>query len=388
MAPSVVIAGGGTGGHIEPALALADALRRADPQIAIVCLGTERGLETRLVPARGYPLELIPPVPLPRSLTPALFSVPGRMVSAVAAAAAVLDRTRASVLVGFGGYVATPGYLAARRRRVPIVVHEANARPGLANRIGARLTRHVFTGQADTRLAHATHIGIPIRHQIAALDRLALCDKARAHFGLRHDRPVLLVTGGSQGAASLNRAVLGAAQAILAAGVQVLHVVGPRSGAGIAVPAGRVPYVAVEYLDRMDLGYAAADFALCRSGAMTCAELTAVGLPAVYVPLPHGNGEQRLNALPIERAGGGLIVDDTALSPEWIRGMLLRTVLDQERVASMSRAAASVGRRDADVALAKVVLAVAGRGGGHRGGGAPGRPGDRGARHRGSHRSR
>src|SRR6266487_3884689 len=189
MAPSVVIAGGGTGGHIEPALALADALRRADPQIAIVCLGTERGLETRLVPARGYPLELIPPVPLPRSLTPALFSVPGRMVSAVAAAAAVLDRTRASVLVGFGGYVATPGYLAARRRRVPIVVHEANARPGLANRIGARLTRHVFTGQADTRLAHATHIGIPIRHQIAALDRLALCDKARAHFGLRHDRP-------------------------------------------------------------------------------------------------------------------------------------------------------------------------------------------------------
>jgi UDP-N-acetylglucosamine--N-acetylmuramyl-(pentapeptide) pyrophosphoryl-undecaprenol N-acetylglucosamine transferase len=137
---SVVIAGGGTGGHIYPAMALADALRRADPDIKITCLGTERGLETRLIPARGYDLELIPPVPLPRSLTPALLSVPGRMAGAVSAAAAVLDRVQASVLVGFGGYVATPGYLAARRRRVPIVVHEANPRPGLANRIGARLT--------------------------------------------------------------------------------------------------------------------------------------------------------------------------------------------------------------------------------------------------------
>jgi UDP-N-acetylglucosamine--N-acetylmuramyl-(pentapeptide) pyrophosphoryl-undecaprenol N-acetylglucosamine transferase len=395
MAPSVVIAGGGTGGHIEPALALADALRRFDPRIAISCLGTERGLETRLIPARGYPLELIPPVPLPRSLTPALLSVPRRLAGAIGAAAAVLDRTGASVLVGFGGYVATPGYLAARRRHVPIVVHEANVRPGLANRIGARLTSHVFTGQPGTRLAHATHIGIPIRHQIASLDRLALSDKARAHFGLRPDLPVLLVTGGSQGAASLNRAVLGAAGDVLAAGVQVLHIVGPRSGTAGAAPSGPVPYVALEYLDRMDLAYAAADFALCRSGAMTCAELTAVGLPAAYVPLPHGNGEQRLNALPIGHAGGGLIIEDAQLSPDWIRGVLLPVLLDSERVASMSRAAASVGRRDADVALAEVVLAVAAAGGRRRGGraGGTGGPvrtagGRHGARHRGSHRSR
>ena len=155
MGISVVIAGGGTGGHIEPALALADALRRADPDTAITCLGTERGLETRLVPMRGYDLALIPPVPLPRKLTPALLSVPSRMLRAVGATAAILERTRADVLVGFGGYVATPGYLAARRRKVPIVVHEANARPGLANRIGARLTQHVCTGQPGTRLPHA-----------------------------------------------------------------------------------------------------------------------------------------------------------------------------------------------------------------------------------------
>jgi UDP-N-acetylglucosamine--N-acetylmuramyl-(pentapeptide) pyrophosphoryl-undecaprenol N-acetylglucosamine transferase len=367
MTMSVVIAGGGTGGHIEPALALADALRRADPGIAITCLGTERGLETRLVPIRGYDLALIPAVPLPRSLTPALLSVPGRLGAAVSAAAAVLDQSRAGVLVGFGGYVATPGYLAARRRRVPIVVHEANARPGLANRIGARLTRHVFTGQSGTRLAHARCIGIPIRREIAGLDRLALSDKARSHFGLHPDLPVLLVTGGSQGASSLNRAVLGAAARIRAAGVQVLHIIGPRTGTEVRVPAGEAPYVVVEYLDRMDLAYAAADFALCRAGAMTCAELTAVGLPAAYVPLPHGNGEQRLNALPIEQAGGGLIVDDARLSPDWITEALLPVLLDSELVAAMSQAAAGVGSRDADSTLAAAVIGVI-RSGARRGG--------------------
>ena len=223
---SVMLAGGGTAGHIEPALALADALRRADHRIVVTCLGTERGLETRLVPNRGYDLALIPAVPLPRSITPRLLSVPGRLVDAIGAAAAALDQCEAEVLVGFGGYVATPAYLAAKRRGVPIVVHEANSRPGLANRLGARLTRHVFTGQPGTRLAHATCIGIPIRREISGLDRLALSDKARAHFGLRPDLPVLLVTGGSQGARSLNRAVLGAAAWMRESAVQVLHIVG------------------------------------------------------------------------------------------------------------------------------------------------------------------
>jgi UDP-N-acetylglucosamine--N-acetylmuramyl-(pentapeptide) pyrophosphoryl-undecaprenol N-acetylglucosamine transferase len=361
MTMSVVIAGGGTGGHILPALALADALRRADPDIAITCLGTERGLETRLVPQRGYDLALIPPVPLPRSLTPALASVPGRMLTSVNAAAEILDEVAADVLVGFGGYVATPGYLAARRRGVAIVVHEANCKPGLANRIGARLTDRVFTGQPDVKLAHARYIGIPIRREISGLDRLALGDQARAHFGLRPDLPVLLVTGGSQGARSLNRAVLDAAGPLRSAGIQVLHIIGPRSEE-VRVPPGEVPYVVLPYLDRMDLGYAAADFALCRAGAMTCAELTAVGLPAAYVPLPHGNGEQRLNAVPIERAGGGLIVADADLTPDWICDSLLPVLLDAELVAAMSKAAAGTGNRDADRHLADAVLETPGRG--------------------------
>ena len=207
----VILAGGGTAGHISPALAVADALRRADPSIGLTFLGTERGLETRLVPQHGYELATIPPVPLPRSVTPQLLTVPGRLAAAVSASARVLDRTRADAVVGFGGYVSTPAYLAARRRRVPIVVHEANPRPGLANRLGARLTRHVFTGHPGTSLPHARYIGIPLRRQITEVDRLDLADKARAHFGFRPDLPVLLVTGGSQGARSLNQATLAAA---------------------------------------------------------------------------------------------------------------------------------------------------------------------------------
>src|SRR5579862_4458176 len=356
----VVLAGGGSAGHIEPALAVADALLRASPDVEVTCLGTERGLETRLIPLRGYPLELIPAVPMPRKVTPKLLTVPGRLAGAINAAAGVLDRTRAQVVVGFGGYVATPAYLAARRRKVPIVVHEANPRPGIANRLGARFTTHVFTGHPDAQLKNGKYIGIPIRREIAELDRLAIGDKARAHFGLRPDLPVLLVTGGSQGARSLNRAVFGAATWLREAGVQVLHVIGPRNGVDAPVSATGVPYVATPYIDRMDLAYAAADFALCRAGAMTCAELTAVGLPAAYVPLPIGNGEQRLNALPIVQRGGGMLVNDADLSPDWIRDTLLPVLVNIDQVADMSEAAAALGRGDADRWLADKVIEVVG----------------------------
>jgi UDP-N-acetylglucosamine--N-acetylmuramyl-(pentapeptide) pyrophosphoryl-undecaprenol N-acetylglucosamine transferase len=373
----VVLAGGGSAGHIEPALALADALREADSGIQVTFLGTQRGLEARLVPMRGYELELIPAVPLPRSVTPQLLTVPGRLAGAVHATGKILDRVQADVLVGFGGYVATPAYLAAKRHNVPIVVHEANPSAGIANRLGARLTTYVFTGQPDTKLRNSRYLGLPIRRQIADLDRFALGDKARAHFGLRPDLPVLLVFGGSQGAKSLNRALAGAAGAIRAAGVQILHVTGPKnlgdslgadgplspgpvsaSPASAGTTSNSVPYVALPYVDRMDLAYAAADFALCRAGAMTCAELTAVGLPAAYVPLPIGNGEQRLNALPIVQRGGGLLVEDAELTADWIKSSLLPVLTNIDQVAGMSEAAAAMGRKDADRWLARAVMEI------------------------------
>ncbi|MEP6463945.1 MAG: undecaprenyldiphospho-muramoylpentapeptide beta-N-acetylglucosaminyltransferase [Frankiaceae bacterium] len=366
----VVLAGGGTAGHIEPALAAADALRRLEPGIGITALGTERGLETRLVPARGYPLELVPAVPLPRRLSVDLLTVPGRLAGAVAAVDRVLTATSADVLLGFGGYVAVPGYLAAWRRRVPIVVHEANARPGLANRLGARLTRHVAAATSDCPLPHARYVGIPLRLAVATLDRAARRHEAAAFFGLDPDRPTLLVTGGSQGAQRLNAAMVGAALELLTAGVQVLHVAGPAQAPGVgAALAGRSMgvadsgYVLLPYTDRMDLAYAAADLVLCRAGAMTCAEVAAVGLPAVFVPLPIGNGEQRLNAAPLVAAGGALVVDNESLDAGWIAAHLIPLLLDVPRRAAMSRAGEALGRRDADVVLARMVLDAARSGG-------------------------
>lgn len=356
----VVLAGGGTAGHIEPALALADALRRRDPAIGITALGTVKGLETRLVPERGYDLEVIPAVPLPRKPTAELFTVPSRLAGTVRRAAEVLDKVGADVVVGFGGYVALPAYFAARRRGVPIVVHEANVRPGLANRVGARMTERIATGSPDCRLGSGRYVGMPLRRSIATLDRAAVRAEACAAFGLDKDRPTLLVYGGSQGARRLNEAVAGAAAAFGAAGVQILHAVGRANYDEASAPAGTgAAYVTVPYLDRMDLAYAAADLVLCRGGAMTCAEVAAVGLPAVYVPLPIGNGEQRLNAQPAVRAGGGLLVDDADLTPEWLDSKLLALAADPQALARMGRAAAEFGRRDADEVLADLVFEAA-----------------------------
>jgi UDP-N-acetylglucosamine--N-acetylmuramyl-(pentapeptide) pyrophosphoryl-undecaprenol N-acetylglucosamine transferase len=359
----VVLAGGGTAGHIEPALALADALRRADPDVGITALGTARGLETRLVPERGYDLRLIPAVPLPRKPTPALISVPGRLAGTVRRAAEVLAEVKADVVAGFGGYVALPGYLAARRLGVPMVVHEANARPGIANRIGARLTTFVGVATPDVKLPHARYLGIPLRQAIATLDRTARRAEARAAFGLDPHRPTLLVFGGSQGARRLNEVMAASASMLLAAGVQVLHAIGPNNKLWVETPAGAPPYLTVPYLERMDLAYAAADLTLCRAGAMTCAELAAVGLPAVYVPLPIGNGEQRLNAMPVVRAGGGLLVDDADLTTSWLREHALPLLTDPARLASMGAAAAEFGRRDADEELVRMVREAMAAGG-------------------------
>src|SRR4051794_19517378 len=363
-AVKIVVAGGHSAGHIEPTMNFADAVRRLEPTAEITALGTVRGLDTTLIPARGYPLELIPPVPLQRKINRALFATPGKLRDSVRAAGAVLDRVGAEVVVGFGGYVAMPAYVAARRRHIPIVVHEANARPGVANRVAARLTPYVFTASAGVKLPHSTAVGIPLRPAIANLDRAALRAEARERFGLRGDGPVLMVTGGSQGAQAINRAIAGAADALRAAGVQVLHVVGPQNALDVPadVPAdaasGGPPYVVVPFVEEMQYAYAAADFVVCRSGAMTCAELGAVGLPAVYVPLPLRGGEQRLNAEPLAAAGAAVIVDNDQFTSAWVEANLLPIMTDPERIARMSAAAARSGARDADAVLAREVLAI------------------------------
>ena len=358
---SVVLAGGGTGGHVYPMLAFADCLRRHDPDVRIVCLGTPRGLENDLVPAAGYELRHVPAFQLPRTVNLDLMRTPGRMWRSARAAGAVIDEVDAQVVVGFGGYVSVPAYLAAWRREMPMVVHEVNVPPGVANRMGMKFTKHVAVGfphqiSQSEALRHARLVGVPLRQAIATRDRPALRAQAREHFGLRPDAPTLLVSGGSQGARSLNLATVGAAKKLADAGVQVLHVIGARNEP-VSPPEGLpMPYVTLNYLSEMELGYAAADLMLCRGGAMTCAELAAVGMPAVYVPYPHSNQEQSRNAVPVVQAGGGLIVDDAEMTAQWIETNLLPLATDPDRQAAMSAAAAGYGRRDGDEALRDFVL--------------------------------
>ncbi len=360
--PSVVLAGGGSAGHVNPLLSLADALRRRNEETRITVLGTQEGLEARLVPERGYELVTVPKAPFPRRPNGAALAFPRAMHGSIRAAGQVLRDADADVVVGFGGYVSTPAYLSARRHHVPIVIHEQNARPGLANRLGARMTEHVATTFQGSKLPHAQWVGMPLWREIATLDRAFARTEGMAHFGLDSDRRTLLVFGGSLGAQRLNEAFAAAGKAFAAAGVQVLHL----TGAGKAISVDRrafedsvVRYEARPYTDRMDLAYAVADLAVCRSGAGTVCELSAVGLPAIYVPLPIGNGEQRLNAAEVVAAGGGLLVEDGDVSSTWVTNIVLPLMDDSSRLRAMSQAASGVGQRDADEALVDMVYSAA-----------------------------
>ena len=329
----------------------------------VTALGTAEGLEARLVPEAGLPFAVVPRVPLPRRPSADLGRLPWRLRAAVAAASRAMEECSAQVVVGFGGYVSTPAYLAARRLGLPIVVHEQNARPGLANRLGARFTSHVATTFPGTPLRGARVLGMPLRRAITTLDRAALRDEALATFGLERRahhaarvRRVARCPAAQRDLRPLPRGPRrgrgpGAARDRPRQGVEGLETGGPP------------PYVAVEYVDRMDLAYAAADAVVCRAGAGTVCELTTVGLPAAYVPLPIGNGEQRLNAEPVVEAGGGLIVDDALCTPQWVRDVLVPLLTDHAELAAMAKAAAAFGITDGDERLADLVETAAAEGG-------------------------
>ena len=370
---SVVLAGGGTAGHISPLIATAHAMQQLRSagtvdDVRITVVGTARGLETTVVPAAGLTLELIPPVPLPRRPGRDLALVPLRLARSVRAAVDLLRRVRADVVLGFGGYVSTPVYLAARRLGVPIVLHEQNALPGLANKLAARLTTHVYTSFPDTPLPHAHYLGLPIRRGITELDRAAAAGRARTEHQLAKDRPTLLVSGGSQGALSINRAVLGARARLLAHGIQILHVLGPKNLTAETVrevdPQTGAAYQPVAFVTQMEQAYAAADLMLARCGASTVLETAVIGLPAVFVPYPHGNGEQARNAALVVRAGGGLLVDDADCTADWVASQIPPLLTDPERLAGMTAALSGVARSDAATGLAQATLAVARAGAG------------------------
>ncbi|MBW9120637.1 UDP-N-acetylglucosamine--N-acetylmuramyl-(pentapeptide) pyrophosphoryl-undecaprenol N-acetylglucosamine transferase [Microbacterium trichothecenolyticum] len=337
-----LLAGGGTAGHVNPLLAVADALRARDPEAEVLVLGTREGLEARLVPERGYELLFVDKVPFPRRPNRAAAAFPARFPRAISQVRGHIAQRGVDVLVGFGGYASAPAYIAARRENVPFVVHEANARPGLANVLGARRAAGVGVAFAGTPLKRSKVVGMPLRREIVSLDRDALREEAAAYFGLDPARPVLLVFGGSLGAQRLNAAFGEGWRAVVDAGWQLLHVTGERSE---LVDPGVAGYVVRRYVDRMDLAFSLADFIVSRAGSATVSEISALGIPTAYVPYAVGNGEQALNASSAVRAGAAILIPDAEFTGDRVRSEIVPLLADEARRAAMTAAAASVGTR-------------------------------------------
>lgn len=358
---SIVMAGGGTAGHTSPLIATAGRLVEIDPQARITCVGTPKGLESRVIPEAGLELRMIPPVPMPRRLTPQLLTVPGRLGGAVAQAGRILADVRADVVVGFGGYASMPVYLAALARRIPVVLHEQNAVPGLANKAAAKFAAAVCVTFPGTPLPRAEVVGMPLRAGIVSLDRAHERLEAQVEFGFTGNHPVLLVSGGSQGARSLNVALNGCLDELLASGVDVLHVLGEanfdpaRHDVRIDSRTGGM-YRPLAYVAAMERAYAAADLMVARSGAGTVMETAVVGLPCVFVPLPHGNGEQARNARFLVEADAGLLIPDAEFTAKRMRDQVLELFTEVGRLPAMEQRLQGLVSKDAAGVLAERIL--------------------------------
>lgn len=358
-----LLAGGGTAGHVNPLLALADALTDKDAANQVWALGTAEGLETKLVPARGYELLAVAKLPFPRKLNGYAFRFPFAFLHAISTVKRYLKLHKIDLVVGFGGYASAPAYIAAKQLGIPAVVHEANALPGWANRLGAKSAAAVGVAFASTDLPKAHLVGMPLRKEIEILvesidgspDLPRAKANAREFFGLAPDSTTLLVTGGSLGAKRINETVEDSRNILSAAGIQVLHIVGGNSD---LEPIETKEYVRLSYCDRMDLAILASDFAVSRAGSSTVSEFAAAGLPALYVPYPVGNGEQRFNVTDLLAAGGGMVVDDREFTPEFVARDLVAAVSNSKRLKEMSIAAKSAGISNGTERLMALVSGV------------------------------
>lgn len=384
----IVLSGGGTAGHVNPLLAVAHVIRDLEPDADIAVVGTAVGLEHDLVPQAGFELETIEKVPFPRRPNKAALQFPAKWRAETAKVRDILTRHHAQVVVGFGGYTSAPVYAAAHKMGIPIAIHEQNARAGMANKLGARWASMIGAAYAQPGLkprkgVEVERVGLPLRPAIAQLasdlehDRIATRKAAAAQLGVDPNRPLVVVTGGSLGAVNVNRAVAASAKELLAH-AQVIHLTGKGKDdevrSLVSVSAGEQvlgelgsdhasdgDYRVAPYLERIDLAFACADLIICRSGAGTVSELTALGLPAIYVPLPIGNGEQRFNAQPVVDAQGGLLVADADFTSEWVRNHVPKLLADPKTLSDYGANAWKYGIRDAAEVMARRVLALIGQ---------------------------
>ncbi len=383
---NIVLAGGGTAGHVNPLLSVADAIRRIEPDAGLSVIGTAVGLEHDLVPQAGYELDTVEKVPFPRRPNKDALTFPWRWSREKRKVRAILEHRQAQVVVGFGGYASAPVYSVAHAMGIPVIIHEQNARAGMANKLGAKWASFIGTAYENTGLKPGKgttieRVGLPLRPAIAQLaarirtDYPAVRAQAAAQLGIDPGRPVVVVTGGSLGALSLNTAVAGAAADLLKR-AQVIHLTGKGKIAQVEAnvtakagadalndldPAhvGQGDYHVAQYLERIDLAFACADLVICRAGAGTVCELTALGLPAIYVPLPIGNGEQRFNAQPVVDADGGMMVNDSDFTAAWVHDHIAGLLDDPQRLHELGDHAWQYGIRDAADIMARHILSLA-----------------------------
>jgi undecaprenyldiphospho-muramoylpentapeptide beta-N-acetylglucosaminyltransferase len=372
--PYAVIAGGGTGGHVVPALAIARALvARGHEPADIRFVGSRRGLEARLVPEAGFPITLLAGRGVVRRVSWESVAAIAGLAWAAAQAVVLLARWRPAVVASVGGYASVPCVLAAIVLRRPLVVAEQNAVPGLANRLAGRWARASAVAFAGTALPHAVLTGNPVRPEILAIDRSEEGRRqARAALALPEERKVIAAFGGSLGSRRINEATAGLVALWSArSDLAVRHVVGVRDWAGFSAgldanagsrSEGGLVYQPVRYEDRMDLLLTAADIAVCRAGG-SVAELAVAGLPAVLVPLPGAPGDhQTANARAFRDAGAAVVVPDDELTPGRLAEELDTLLAAPERMAAMAAAARGLAHPDAAERVAKLVEESASRG--------------------------
>jgi len=360
---TVLIAGGGTGGHLMPALAIASELRRRRPDLEPVLVGAVRGIEKSLLPTRDFRYVLLPAEPLYRKQWWRNYRWPlvaGRLLRSVGA---LLDRERPVAVLGTGGYASAPVVYLAGRRGIPTAIQEQNAFPGLATRLLASRVRHVYLGVPEARSHLRLGRGVSVfdtGNPIAPPDP-ARAPAARRRFGLEGARPVVLVTGGSQGAVALNEATAGWLESGGAAGYTVLWATG-RGSYERFQHYHRAPEVQVfDFLDPIADGFAVADLVVGRAGMMTCAELCAWGLPSILVPLPTAAADhQTFNARALEQAGASRVVVQSELSPHRLGEDVSRLLLDADTRARMARAALARGRPNASADIVSHLLTLLG----------------------------
>ena len=351
------LCGGGTAGHITPLIAVYEQLVERDPAARFVVIGTEGGREKELLPDALAEIVPVPKLPFPRRLSSYALRFLPRWVATVVTMRRELLRRRVDAVVGFGGYTAAPVYLAAWLAKIPLVVHEANALPGMANRLASRLTSHVAVCFPDTPLRHAQVVGMPLRSVIVEATGVKPA-AARKHFDLTAKRPLLLVTGGSTGAQTINRAIAECRQDLVDAGWQVLHLIGRDNELPTDNPSD---FHSLGYTHRMDVALVAADLVVSRAGAATVSELEVLGKPTVFVPYHVGNGEQEKNAAHAVAAGGALVVANENFTTRWIRRELLALMADSDRRTAMAHAMAHRGVTDGAHRVATMVLQAAGK---------------------------